>query len=96
MWLKGNLCKLWQHAQTRATISTQSKKVLPNKRVDSVIALAKDGLYSKACQMYLDDGVVAGSSTEVCRVLAILEERGHSLWDYMSKLINVKFFVTAT
>ena len=28
---------------------------------------------------YLDDGVVAGSSTEVCRVLAILEERGHSL-----------------
>ena len=45
---------------------------------------------------YLDDGVVAGSSTEVCRVLAILEERGHSLWDYMSKLINVKFFVTAT
>ena len=28
---------------------------------------------------YLDDGVVAGSSNEVGRVLAILEERGHSL-----------------
>ena len=51
MWLKGNLCELWHRAQTRATISTQSKKVLPNKRVDSAIALAKDGLYSKACQM---------------------------------------------
>ena len=51
MWLKGNLCELWHCAQTRATISTQSKKVLPNKRVDSAIALAKDGLYSKACQM---------------------------------------------
>ena len=57
MWLKGNLCELWHRAQTRATISTQSKKVLPNKRVDSAIALAKDGLYSKACQMLTSQGV---------------------------------------
>ena len=57
MWLKGNLCELWQRAQTRATISTQSKKVLPNKRVDSAIALAKDGLYSKACQMLTSQGL---------------------------------------
>ena len=57
MWLKGNLCELWLRAQTRATISTQSKKVLPNKRVDSAIALAKDGLYSKACQMLTSQGL---------------------------------------
>ena len=57
MWLKGNLCELWQRAQTRATISTQSKKVLPNKRVDSAITLAKDGLYSKACQMLTSQGL---------------------------------------
>ena len=57
MWLKGNLCELWHRAQTRATISTQSKKVLPNKRVDSAIALAKDGLYSKACQMLTSQGL---------------------------------------
>eukprot|EP00731_Ephydatia_muelleri_P024321 Em0016g592a len=57
MGLKGNLCELWHRAQTRATISTQSKKVLPNKRVDSAIALAKDGLYSKACQMLTSQGL---------------------------------------
>eukprot|EP00731_Ephydatia_muelleri_P014413 Em0008g133a len=57
MWLKGNLCELWLRAQTQATISTQSKKVLPNKRVDSAIALAKDGLYSKACQMLTSQGL---------------------------------------
>ena len=44
---------------------------------------------------YLDDGVVAGSSTEVCRVLAILEERGHSLGLHVN-INKCEVFVTAT
>ena len=57
MWLKGNLCKLWHCAQTRAVISTQSKRLPSNKVVASAISLAKDGLYGNACQMLTSQGI---------------------------------------
>ena len=57
MWLKGNLCKLWHCAQTRAAISTQSKRLPSNKVVASAISLAKDGLYGNACQMLTSQGI---------------------------------------
>ena len=57
LWLKGNLCELWLFAQARATLTTQSKKVLSNKRVASAIALAKNALYGKPCQTLTSQGL---------------------------------------
>ena len=64
MWLDGRLGDLWKLAVSCAASSNHARqKEDPVKKLTSVISLAQDGLYSKACQTLTSSGVAPNNTT---------------------------------
>ena len=61
LWSKGHLCQLWQRAMSRGSSPRSlvgSKKDLGRLQVSQAVSLAQDGLFGKACNVLVSQGIL--------------------------------------